>query len=321
MAKVQVSFGKPSKVASKFVSARANHGESAEKLKRAGVVNPVVSINTERAFTEALTNVQTWIRDAHKTGGIPEGFPVSLATLTRNSAEQFLEERKEQGCGQKTLDRDRHALEFAIQEKLDVVKSVQGSKGELASLPRAYTFEQMKAIASVQSEKNALMTEIAYYAGLRAHEGFTIRPEFMVRQFNDRNWSEHMFKGRERGVFYIVKGKGGLQRRVMLPKDLAVRLQDLAFDRPRVVFDRERGIIYKDVHYDLGAGKNWSRSFARAAQKVLGWSRGAHGLRHSYVQNRMSELDAVRVSHRESLRAVANEVGHFSEKTTYTYLR
>lgn len=321
MAKIQISFGKPSKVASKFVGARANHGESADKLKLAGVVNPVVSISTERAFTEALTNVQTWIRDAHKTGGVPEGFPVSLATLTRNAAEQFLEERKEQGWGQKTLDRDRHALEFAIQKKLDVVKSERGPKGELASLPRAYTFEQMKAVASMQTEKNALMTEIAFHAGLRAHEGFTIRPEFMVKKFNARNWSQHMFIGRERGVIYIVTGKGGLQRRVMLPKDLAVRLQDLAFDRPRNILDRERGIIYKDVLYDLGSGKNWSRSFTRAALKVLGWSRGAHGLRHSYVQNRMSELDAVRVSHRESLRAVANEVGHFSEKTTYTYLR
>ena len=41
---------------------------------------------------------------------------------------------------------------------------------------RAYTRDQMQAIAARQDERNALSTRIAYDSGVRAHELLTLRP-------------------------------------------------------------------------------------------------------------------------------------------------
>lgn len=298
---------------------RAVHGGDKEDLRAQGMVNPVVSIRTETAYREALTGVQKWISDTHRAGLAPEGFPRSLNNLTRAAAEQYLVERQEAGYGQKTIDRDRQALEFAIQEKLAVVKSEQGPKGELAQASRAYSDIQKEVIASLQSDRNSLMTQISFAAGLRAHEAFTLRPAILEKNFNQRDWSIHRFKGKEDGVLYVVTGKGGLDRLVSIHRDLAAQLEDRRFETPQTVRDRE--VVYQGVRYDIGGGSAWSRSFSAASQKAFGWSTGAHGLRHSYAQNRMAELSSLGLSYKQCLGAVANEVGHFAIRTTETYLR
>ena len=57
-----------------------------------------------------------------------------------------------------------------------------------------------------------------------------------------------------------------------------------------------------------------------ASERVLGWSTGAHGLRHSYAQERMAELQAS-LSRDAALTTVSQEMGHFRPEITETYLR
>ena len=117
---------------------------------------------------------------------------------------------------------------------------------------------------------------------------------------------------------YTVEGKGGLVREVLIPRELAERLEARRLEAPQRITDR--GIHYTP-HYDLGAGKAWSQSFTTASERALGWSTGAHGLRHSYVQERMNELQERSMTYRAALSTVSQELGHFREDITEVYLR
>ena len=87
---------------------------------------------------------------------------------------------------------------------------------------------------------------------------------------------------------------------------------------PRQVTDR--GVQYSQS-YDIGGGRTWSQSFSAASKRELGYSTGAHGLRHSYAQERMQELQCSGMRYDEAEGTVAQEVGHFDKETTEAYLR
>lgn len=53
----------------------------------------------------------------------------------------------------------------------------------------------------------------------------------------------------------------------------------------------------------------------------MGRSTGAHGLRHSYAQERMTELQNRGLSRDAALETVSQEMGHFRPEITETYLR
>ena len=128
--------------------------------------------------------------------------------------------------------------------------------------------------------------KISHRSGVRAHELLTIRSADTAQASAHRTWRADRFAERE-GVRYIVEGKGGLRREILVDRELAARLETHRLDSPQQVSDR--GIFYEQ-HYDIGGGKSWSQSVSDAADRALGWSNGAHGLRHSYAQERMAEL-------------------------------
>ncbi|EJK8729851.1 site-specific integrase [Escherichia coli] len=174
----------------------------------------------------------------------------------------------------------------------------------------------MELIASAQTPRNALATRIAYAAGLRAHELHTLaKPEerpASIRPARDSKWT-----GRE-GVLYTVQGKGGLIREVLIPSRLAAELEN--YRHPDALTVTDRGIHYLS-RYNIGAGKAWTNSFSAAATRVLNWSSGAHGLRHSYAQERIRELQQLGLSREDALTTVSQEMGHFRPEITETYLR
>src|SRR5690606_24926883 len=88
---------------------------------------------------------------------------------------------------------------------------------------------------------------------------------------------------------------------------LARRLEARRLPQPRHVTDR--GVYYRQ-HYDLGGGQPWSKSFSAASKNSLGWSKGAHGLRHSYAQSRMAGLQKSMPRDQAKL-VVSQELGHF----------
>ncbi|MXY17198.1 MAG: site-specific integrase [Acidobacteria bacterium] len=242
---------------------------------------------------------------------------IELFDLDRGSAEDYLRGRAAD-LGQKALDMQRQALQAALAhvtrrlpegERLTVVRSLKPHvrKG------RAYTPRQVRMVAAAQRPRNGLATLIAYAAGLRAHELLTLgRPD--EQPPDPRPARLEKFDGRP-GTDYTVAGKGGLVRVVRIPDDLARRLEERRTDEPARVTDR--GVHYRP-RYDVGGGTAWTVSFSAAAKRALGWSAGAHGVRYSYAQERMRELQRILVR-ADALEVVSQELGHFRPEITEHY--
>jgi integrase len=260
------------------------------------------SLGTKRNYIQALTNITGWLQK-YRLG--------DLKNLTREQAIQYLEDRSEM-VGQKMLDQERQAMQKVLQDKLPVIKSelVQIQKS------RSYTPAQVELIANAQTPKNQLATQIAYAAGLRAHELLTLQRKEERAASTHRVWVKNRFLGRE-GKIYTVVGKGGLIREVLIPVELANALEKTRLGTSIKVKDRN---IHYLKHYDINGGKNWSNSFTTASLRMLGRSNGAHGLRHSYAQDRMEELQQQGIFYQEALGIVSNEIGHFRSTITEVYL-
>jgi integrase len=276
----------------------------------------VESVRSVSNYEAALTNVAQWLKDEHRAGR--EGG--DLRSLTPERAREYLEQRGE-AVGQKMLDQERQAIQLMQQhvshqlaqgERLPVVRSELTQALE----SRSYTPAQVAAVAERQHDANRLATEIAHAAGLRAHELLTLRPA-AEQPADARPARDEKFAVRE-GERYTVQGKGGLVREVLVPRELADRLEAARLAEPQRVTDR--GVHYTQ-HYAIGGGQRWSNSWSQASNAALGWSNGAHGVRHSYAQERMGELQRAGLSYRDALETVSQEMGHFRESITEVYLR
>ena len=302
-------FAKASSQASSVIRALQNIS-SMQRMNQEKMALP--SLGTARDFQECLKHVGCWMKANHLG---------SLRELSKELAISYLEIRSEE-IGQKALDQERQAIQKMLQvvthqlkdtENLPVIKSIFPQLLEA----RAYSKEQMLAIAAAQTPPFALATELAYASGLRAHELLTLRP-IEERSPDNRPASNLKFSGRPAGKLYTVKGKGGLVRVVSIPTNLADQLEKRRLSTPKTVCDRK---IYYRKFYDIAGGKSWSNSFSKASSRVLDFSNGAHGLRHSYAQDRMLELQHSGCNRQDALEVVSQELGHFRPEITETYLR
>lgn len=294
------SFAKPHKQAEKALRrllclGKSIHGQSSDKK--------IHSLGTARNYLQALTRVTEWIQD-NRLG--------DLRGLTKEKALQYLELRG-QSVGQKTLDQERQAIQLHLRTQLPVIKSelTQALKS------RAYTDLQVNLIQGAQTTKHQLATEIALAGGLRAHELFTLRRKEERQASTHSRWSYQRFTGKL-GEVYTVVGKGGLIREVLIPTHLTIKLETYRLAEPKEIKDRT---IKYTTYYDIGGGKDWSSSFSAASKRTLNWSHGAHGLRHTYAQTRMNELQQLGFIYEKALGIVSQEMGHFRPDITEVYLR
>ncbi len=293
-----------------FRSAKSQAEHAIKKNLRVGIARhtqrhdqKIHSLGTARNYTQALTRITQWIQQ-NKLG--------DLKRLTKETAIHYLEARG-QLVKQKTLDQERQAIQMHLGMPLPVIKS------ELSQIlkSRAYTMAQVDYIIKAQTPKHRLATQIAYAAGLRAHELLTLQCNDKQSASTHRQWSTLRFTGRA-GQVYTVIGKGGLIREVLIPDALAQQLEQHRLAQPFIKLDRT--IKYRQ-HYNIGGGKDWSSSFSAASKRVLNWSHGAHGLRHTYAQTRMDELQQHGFLYYAALEVVSQELGHFRSDITEVYLR
>jgi len=290
-----------------FAKAETQGAKITAMLQKEGAIS---SARTYENYQSALTHIAQVFKENNQP---------SINQVTPEQATQYLVDRAAE-VGQSQLNLERQAMQ-------SVMRNINGNLGQKETLPviksefqtiresRAYSPRQVEIVAGHQQAHNALSTEIAYAAGLRAHELLTIRP-ISERAPDPRPAHEAKFEGRE-GVSYTVVGKGGLCREIRIPDALASRLEATRLPEPKQVTDR--GVHYQQF-YNIGGGQRWSNSFSAASNRSCGWSRGAHGMRHSYAQERMNELKYEHVRE-EALRIVSQELGHFRPEITEIYLR
>ena len=290
----------------KFAKAETQAENVVKGLTKARIIK---SYGTARNYEQALKTVAKWTKE-NKVNG--------LQSLTPDIARYYLEYRAE-AVGQKALDMERQAIQAMMQlnGKIPPKATLYRVKSELEEIKRsrAYTSAQALAVSKHQTDTHQLSTQIAYAAGLRAHELLTLaRAE--ERNPDKRPALNSKWAGRE-GQLYTVQGKGGLIRHVLIPNDLVEQLEQRRFENPVTVKDRKINYLQR---YDIGAGKRWSDSFSKASKRILFFSTGAHGLRHSYAQERMRELNAIGYRRAHALETVSQEMGHFRPEITEVYL-
>jgi integrase len=239
----------------------------------------------------------------------------NLKDITADMALKYLLERKSEVC-KKTLQNERRVLErIVFLREPDNRFNLGDDLIPREWINRAYTHEQIYQIMSRQNEENQLATALCFTAGLRAQELLTIQRFDEASTSKKLNWRDDLFVGLE-GEKYIVKGKGGLHRAVMIPTFLAEKLEQHRRAEPIKTKDRKCTII---SHYNLTGGKRFSSAFSRLSKRVLGWSNGAHGLRYCYAQERLNHSIPER-TYDESLQIVSQELGHFRKEITPHYL-
>lgn len=268
----------------------------------------VTSKGTRRQYIDVMKNVARELRH-------------DKTTLERCTPEQFTRvlERLSNDLQQTQLNNTRIAGEkgFRCRDKYADVK-IPMVKTELPPRvleSRAYSNDALKAIHDTLSNRHRLSLEITAVTGLRAHELLTLKPA-SERPPSARNWTQ-LYPDRAGWIPYTVDGKGGLHTLKMLPPALAEKLEAQRVPEHIV---RDRRIEYRPV-YNLVGGNALSKAFSRASNKVLGFSRGIHGCRHSYAQRRMSELPKLGYTRDQALLCVSQEMGHLRPEITEVYLR
>ncbi|PMM38011.1 integrase [Vibrio lentus] len=244
-----------------------------------------------------------------------------LKFITPQMAQSYLKQCAQRGLSQKYLSTIKMALERVVfiknpDQRLDRVEAKNKSKPTLKEVDRAYTNEQLHLILPHLSSKGVFSVLLAFNAGLRAEELLTIQRRDEAAPSPHREWSEHRFMGKELGIRYVVTGKNGLKREIMIEEELAGELERLRFESPQLIYDRKQPF---HIHYDVLGGKRFSEVFSEASKKALGWSHGAHGLRFSYAQRRMDE-ELFGLPYKEAKLVVSQELGHFREHITERYI-
>jgi integrase len=277
------------------------HGASKGGL---GALNrfAVRSLLTERAYRDAYAGYLRWL----------SGNRIELDRVhTRGMMLEWLDELSETSV-QKSVDRARQALQKIFSVSLPHVESCQPPRVH----GRAYIFDDVRRVLSRQRKRQQLAALISFDCGLRAHECITLRERFGAEPSSHRRWSADMFKGRSDYVIFIVTGKGGLRREVAISIPLALELR--RYKRPEPVTVRDRGVNHIS-YFDIGGGQALSSSFSRASELVLGYSNGLHGLRHSFAQNRLTQLLSI-LEPKRALETLSNELGHWRPGISLAYL-
>ena len=239
----------------KFAKPETQAKKLAKNLYKHKVIK---SLGTARNYKTALIKIARWSKDIGING---------VQGMSIQDAYKYLDYRSE-FAGQKTLDMERQAIQamFKLNGKLGSKETLTVIKSEKDKIKksRAYTPAQALAISERQTRKYNLSTQIAYAAGLRAHELLTIA-RVSERKADSRPTLDSKWLGRK-GCIYTVKGKGGLVRDVLIPNALATQLEQRRLAQPITVRDREINYLQR---YNIGGGHKWSCSFSKASNRAL----------------------------------------------------
>ena len=176
-------YAKPEKQAQRVISWGLALGSGRRNNKSPAQIH---SISTANSYRSALTTFCRWIQK-NRLG--------NLIQVNVKTCSTFLEERAGQ-VGQKTLDRDRQAIQYLLGRttKMKVllprIKSTYSGGRHLAKQSRAYTRDQVEFICSNLSRRPALATRIAYAAGLRGHELYSLKRRSKRAPSAHRKWSK-----------------------------------------------------------------------------------------------------------------------------------
>lgn len=188
------------------------------------------------------------------------------------------------------LGKNKYREQYSTSIRLSEVS--EGNEFTLNHLTRTYTTEQLNIISQHVNKRNAFSILLCTKTGIRVKELYTIkRLSEYTEDFRElTGLKEEAYSKRFLalpGEKYVVDGKGGHKRIIIVPFKLAKELENRRLNKPKVIYDRN---IRYTPFYDIAGGNALSKSFDRASKRWLGWGTGIHSLRHDFAKYRFKTL-------------------------------
>lgn len=265
----------------------------------------ITSVLTERAHRSAMTGFAKWLLAS--TGK-------HLKNASYSDAQTYVDWRAKR-VGQSTLSLDRQAINMHCR----FIKPLPFIVSDIPTVveDRAYTPQQLAYLRSKTTHSIAFSIALAEDAGLRSMELITLSPLDRLSP-SHRTWHPSRFQGRQQDQPFAVHGKGGLVREIRLSPHLANQLE--ALKRPAKTTVSHLTAHLPSNYYLLG-GNPFCSAFGRLSKRELGFSNGAHGLRHTFAQTRFLNLVYLGNDPDTALDVLSQEMGHFANANTLVYLR
>jgi len=246
----------------------------------------------------------------------------NLKSITTEQAQQYINQRIDDGLQAKTVQAYAQALEtLPGVGKLDTPSR---SIDDKPTNSRAYTSKQIQEIKNVVSDRSQVAIQIQHETGCRVQDLASIRlynERPIINARVDRLIPER-FVGREDWVKVTFIGKGGHEYESRIRPETAADMERYRLAQDRMFTNRG---LNKDnpipQRYNLPAGKNLSDLFTNASTRALGFSNGAHGVRHTFAQDRVAELQAAGRTWSQALEQTSQSMGHYRSEEIHTYLR
>ncbi len=296
--------------ADKYIAARANRGKS----KASGAT--LRSDRTVDRYKGDLARVAEAIQHEY---GIKR-----LKDITQTQAQMYIDQRLKEGIRVRTIQGYAKALELLPNVSDLVVPSRATDSSDKPTGTRAYTLAQIKEIQKfLNSPKSQLATQIILESGCRTQDLASLRLNSENPITNARISKLHSdrFAGREEWVKVNFIGKGGHEYISTINPETAKALEQNRLTNPRDFRERKQENVVTKQYYDLPAGKILSTQWSRAADHALGLKRGLHGLRHTFAQERLKDMQRAGMVWEKALECVSQQMGHYRASEVKTYLR
>lgn len=295
--------------AEKYISARANRGQS----KASGAI--LRSDRTVQRYQGDLGRAAEYIQQKY---GLTR-----LKDITKTQAQEYLDQRLKEKIGVRTVQGYAKALELLpLVSKLTLPSHTTDPKDERKK-SRAYTLEQIKEIQKNMSLLSTrLATQVIVESGCRVQDlaSMCLASERPLKNARLTKLHPDRFAGREDWVKVLFIGKGGHEYISTISPELANQVAKFRLYEPRDFRERGQENVVSKQYYDMPAGWRLSLIWTEASKRTFGFSRGIHGLRHSFAQERVGAMQKLDMTWDKILECVSQQMGHYRPEQVEVYL-
>ncbi len=296
--------------AEKYIAARANRGKS----KTSGAI--LRSDRTVLRYQGDLGRAAEYVQEKY---GVTK-----LKNITHEQAQEYINLRLQENIRVRTVQGYAKALELLPLVTELTVPSRSSDAQDKASGRRAYTQEQFKEIQQrLLNPAAKLAVQVILESGCRTQDLASLRftADRPLQNARLNRLHTDRFAGREEWVKVTFIGKGGHEYMSSVSAQTAEALRDFSLLAPRDFRERDQENVVTQQYYDLPVGKQLSQLWTQASKRTFGFSRGIHGLRHAFAQERVRELQEHGMTWQKALECASQLMGHYRAEQISTYLR
>jgi integrase len=295
--------------AEKYVAARANRGKS----KASGAI--LRSDRTVQRYQGDLGRAAEFVQQKYAI--------TRLKDITEAQAQEYINQRLKEKIGIRTLHGYVKALELLpLVGKLSLPSRTTDPTDKPKGT-RAYTVEQVNEIHKHLPFATKLATQVILESGCRSQDlaSLCLASERPLRNARLGKLLPDRFAGREEWIKVSFIGKGGHEYISTISPETAREVAKFRFYEPRDFRERGQENVVTKQYYDLPAGWRLSLLWTEASKHTFGFSRGIHGLRHMFAQERVRAMQNLGMTWDKALVCVSQQMGHYRAAQVKTYLR